>query len=245
MFPIFYYNYEQQFIPHIEDQINIEVDGNDADDEGDEEDEEDEEEEDEEENDDEEKEDCNTIDPDDILPENINLPSEISEEPQQHNQVGEHLDESLDEEINQHMYDENDRELKRRRLDNDTVLETEYISDFLRSCGAESNAPAPAPVPTPVQLDRPSNPVSNIERAESPIIPVFFDIGPSVELPKLNFQKLSELARLPESPTEEKNIQMEEKKDEEKKEKKIQIVHNATHIGCGVSCLLCILKICL
>ena len=34
MFPIFYYNYEQQFIPHIEDQHNIEVDGNDADDEG-------------------------------------------------------------------------------------------------------------------------------------------------------------------------------------------------------------------
>ena len=271
VFPICYNNYEQYIIHQIEYQHNIEQneendevdDDEDEDDEKDEEeDEEDEEDEDDENADEEyeedEKEDYNTIDPDDILPENINIPSD-SEEPQQHsNPVVEHLDESIDNEFRRSI--EDDRDLKRRRIEyeikesEDNVLETEYISDFLQSCGAKSNAPAPAPAPTPVpitMIERPSNPIleqSNSpspELPELPDLPVFFNSGPSTELPTLNFQTLSELKSLPASPIEEKNVQMEEKKENEIKENHTHIVSTVSRIGCGVSCALCILKICL
>ena len=105
-------------------------------------------------------------------------------------------------------------------------------------------------------IERPSNPILEQSNSPSPELPElselpeFFNAGPSTELPTLNFKKLSELERLPESPTEEKNIQMEEKKENETKENEIKenkprIISTATHIGCGVSCALCILKICL
>ena len=103
-------------------------------------------------------------------------------------------------------------------------------------------------------IERPSNPILEQSNSPSPELPElhdlpkFFNTGPSTELPTLNFKKLSELERLPESPTEEKNIQMEEKKENETKENEIKenkprIISTATHIGCGVSCALCILKI--
>jgi len=262
VFPLCYNNYEQQLIYQIEYQRNVEDDEEDdeeEDDEDDDEDDEEDDEEDEEENDEEDNEEDNTIDPDNILPENT-IPSD-SEEPQQHsNPVVEHLDESIDNEFRRSI--EDNRDLKRRRIEyetkesEDNVLEKEYISDFLRSLGAQSNAPAPAPVPTPIpMIERPSNPNqieehSNAPSPELPELPVFFNTGPSTELPTLNFQKLSELERLPESPIEEKNIQMEEKKEnetkeDETKENQPRIISTATHIGCGVSCLLCILKICL
>jgi len=262
VFPLCYNNYEQQLIYQIEYQRNVEDDEEDdeeEDDEDDDEDDEEDDEEDEEENDEEDNEEDNTIDPDNILPENT-IPSD-SEEPQQHsNPVVEHLDESIDNEFRRSI--EDNRDLKRRRIEyetkesEDNVLEKEYISDFLRSLGAQSNAPAPAPVPTPIpMIERPSNPnqIEEHSNAPSPELPellVFFNTGPSTELPTLNFQKLSELERLPESPIEEKNIQMEEKKEDETKEDETKenqprIISTATHIGCGVSCLLCIIKICL
>ena len=119
--------------------------------------------------------------------------------------------------------------------------------------GAQSNAPAPAPVPTPIpMIERPSNPNqieehsnrSSPELSELPDLPVFFNSGPSTELPLLSFQTLSELKSLPASPTEEKNVQMEEIKEiKETRENHTQIVSTVSRIGCGVSCALCILKI--
>jgi len=269
IFPLCYNNYEQQLIHQIEYQHNIEDDDDDEedddeeDDEEDEEDDEEDEEEDEEENDEEDnEEENNIIDPDDILPENTNIPSD-SEEPQQHsNPVVEHLDESIDNEFRRSI--EDNRELKRRRIGDDIknvanidVLETEYISDFFQSLGAKSNAPAPAPIP---MIERPSNPNqieehSNTPSPELPELPIFYNTGPSTELPTLDFQTLSELKSLPESPIEEKNVQMEETKENETKENETKesetkenlprIISTATHIGCGLSCVLCIIKICL